>query len=123
MIEKVVDKLVRVVCKDGREYLAILKCLDKSGALFVQDGLEIIDTDFDNPECLHLWHDLYTPYLLNYFGQEKKVFKYLGNIVIMKKDIAKILIDKQANAFFDDMVNKCKNKEFLVFEAKINGER
>ena len=48
--EKVINKLVRVQTVDGREFLALLETIDKTGAMFIQDSLEIIPTDFENPE-------------------------------------------------------------------------
>ena len=66
--QKVVNKLVRVLSNDGREFLAIFGSIDKSGALFIQDSLEVIRTDFEDQDCLSLRHDCYTPYLLNLDG-------------------------------------------------------
>ena len=40
---KVGDKCVRVLIKDGREYLGIFSCIDKTGALFILDALKFID--------------------------------------------------------------------------------
>ena len=48
--EKVVNKLVRIQTVDGREFLAIFGTIDKTGAMFIQDALEIIPTDFENPD-------------------------------------------------------------------------
>ena len=41
--KKVGDKCVRVLIKDGREYLGIFSCIDKTGTLFLLDALEFID--------------------------------------------------------------------------------
>ena len=62
---KVAGNMVRVFTKDGREYLAMFGSIDKTGALFIQDALEIMDTNFDRPDCKDLYHECYTPYLLN----------------------------------------------------------
>ena len=90
---------------DGREFLAIFKSMDKTGALFVMDSLELIRTDYDSPDCNELRHDCYTPYLLNH-SQSPKVWKFLGNIVIRREHIVKILIDHKANAFFAELSAK-----------------
>ena len=83
-----VDKIVRIVLKDKREFLAILISVDKTGAIFVQDALEVISTDFEDPKNEELYHCVYTPHLLNHsVSQNKKVYKHLGNIVILRKDI------------------------------------
>jgi small nuclear ribonucleoprotein (snRNP)-like protein len=77
VIDKVVDKMVRISITDGREYIGklilifnerLLKlnfigklmCVDKTKAVFLQDALEILDKSA--PEYLD--HDLYTPYLI-----------------------------------------------------------
>ena len=53
-------KLVRLTVVDGREYLGLLGSVDKTGALFIQDALEV--HNLKDPKMFH--HDLYTPYML-----------------------------------------------------------
>ena len=68
-----VNKVVRIETTDKRHYLALFNCMDKTGALFVMDALEIIDTNsFD------LDHDLFLPYVINRPADENtsKVYKY-----------------------------------------------
>lgn len=78
MAEKIVNKLVRIDVTDGRQYLAIFNSVDKTGAVFVIDALEVIDT-----AKLDMIHDLYTPFVLNEPAENTtKVYKYMGNIVI-----------------------------------------
>ena len=95
--EKVAGKMVRVLTKDGREYLACFGSIDKTGALFLQDSLEIIDTNFDRPDCKDLYHECYTPYLLNKpQGDNSLVYKLQGNVVIKREHVIKIYLDKKA---------------------------
>ena len=89
--------MVRVITKDGRDFLGLFGAVDKTGALFIQDALEIMDTNFDKEGCLELYHECYTPYLLNVpQGDNTLVYKYSGNLVIKRCDVVKILIDKKA---------------------------
>jgi len=85
--------------------------MDKTGALFIMDALEIMRTDYDADDCPDLRHDCYTPYLLNHNGW-KRVYKFLGNIVIRREHVKKILLDKKANEYFEELKQKVKNHEF-----------
>ena len=53
-------KLVRVKIIDGREYVGVLGSVDKGGALFIQDALEIYNR---KDKDLYI-NDLYTPYIM-----------------------------------------------------------
>ena len=112
---KVVQKLVRVQTVDGRDFLAVFGSVDKTGASFFQDTLEIIPTEFENPDNKQMRHDCYTPYVLNYSGVEKFVYKYLGNVVIKREHIKKILLDKKSNEIFEMMKEKVRNNEFINY--------
>ena len=85
--------------------------------MFIQDALEVIPTDFESPDNQQLRHDCYTPYLLNYSGTEKQVYKYLGNIVIKREHTKKILLDTKANQLFEMMRQKVLNNEFINYQA------
>ena len=60
VIDKVIDKLVRVTVADGRVYLGKLMAVDQTKTLFVQDALELFDQEDEN----YVKHDLITPHLL-----------------------------------------------------------
>ena len=60
LIDKVIDKMVRVTVSDGREYLGRLQCVDQTKAVFVQDALELVDRESEH----YLEHQLLTPELL-----------------------------------------------------------
>ena len=71
--------------------------VDKTKAIFLQDGIEVIDKEA--PEYFD--HDLYTPYLIkNNDESKRKVLKYMGNIVIPGKHVKKILLDKRFEKIF-----------------------
>ena len=61
VIDKVIDKLVRVTVSDGRIYLGKLMCVDQTKTVFVQDCLELIDKADEH----YIDHDLLTPHILN----------------------------------------------------------
>ena len=65
LTKKVSNKLVRVITIDKREYLGIFGAIDKTGTLFIQDSLEVINADFNDPNNKTFYHEYYTPYLLN----------------------------------------------------------
>ena len=60
LIQKVIMKLVRIKIIDGREYIGLLGAVDKGGALFIQDALEV----FHRKDKNLFVHDLYTPYII-----------------------------------------------------------
>ena len=43
MIDKVIDKIVVVTITDDRQYVGKIMSVDQTGAVFLQDGLEVID--------------------------------------------------------------------------------
>ena len=61
IIDKVIDKLVRVTVADGRVYLGKLMAVDQTKTLFVQDALELYDKEDEN----YVSHELITPHLLD----------------------------------------------------------
>ena len=60
VIDKVIDKIVRVDVMDGRTYLGILKGVDQTKTIFVQDGLELIDKRDEH----YIHHEVLTPEIL-----------------------------------------------------------
>ena len=109
MADKVVNKVVRVEVTDGRTYLATFNSMDKTGALFVMDALEIIQVD-----KLDMQHDMYIPYVINRPAENtSKVYKYMGNIVIKREHIKRILLDKKANEFYSTMKSKILDRSFV----------
>ena len=117
LVEKVINKLVRIVTIDGREYLANLNCVDKTGALFVVDALEIVNKDFDKPGCQDLFHELYTPYMLNMGSPSDKAYKYMGNIVIKREHVVKIYLDTKSNAVFEELKKLVRERSFTNFQS------
>ena len=61
VIDKVIDKLVRVTVSDGRIYLGKLMCVDQTKTVFLQDCLELIDKTDEH----YIEHELLTPHILN----------------------------------------------------------
>ena len=61
VIEKVIDKLVRVTVSDGRIYLGKLMCVDQTKTVFLQDCLELID----KTDKHYIEHELLTPHIIN----------------------------------------------------------
>ena len=53
-----------------------------------------------------MWHDMFSPYLLNYTGVEKQVFKYMGNVVVNRSEIKKIFLDHKSTKLFEDLKAK-----------------
>ncbi len=43
VIEKVIEKLVRITISDDREYVGRLMSVDKTKSVFLMDALELID--------------------------------------------------------------------------------
>mmetsp|Transcript_2076 Transcript_2076/g.3671 ORF Transcript_2076/g.3671 Transcript_2076/m.3671 type:complete len:146 (-) Transcript_2076:91-528(-) len=110
---KVVDKMVRVHVKDGREYIGIFGCIDKSAALFIIDALEIIETKQESKNAT-IFHELFTPYIINVPSDPScsKVFKYTGNLVIQKRDILKVTLDKKAQERFEEIKQLIRDGKF-----------
>ena len=58
---KVAGKIVRIIIADKREYVGIFGSIDKTGALFIMDAVEMIETN-QEAENATIFHELYTPY-------------------------------------------------------------
>ena len=43
VVDKVIEKIVVIRITDDREYVGKIMSVDKTGSVFLQDGLEIID--------------------------------------------------------------------------------
>jgi small nuclear ribonucleoprotein (snRNP)-like protein len=102
IVSKTVEKIVRVEVSDGRKYIGMLTCVDQQKAIFVQDALEIIDRAND-PTFQE--HELLTPHLLQHaYSMEKyqsKILKAVGSIVITRKHIVKVQLDKKFQRLYD----------------------
>ena len=114
---KICDKCVRLWLNDGRELLALLIAVDKSGSLFLQDCLEKVDL---NPETGFV-HDILSPTFLQLpidkldssgfqtnDGKPIHRFAYLGNYAIDLKHLKRICIDKKAQKFLSQCVDMVK---------------
>lgn len=44
--------------------------------------------------------------------------KYMGSLNVNRKDLKRILIDKKAQAFYDQMIAAFKNREFINEQAQ-----
>lgn len=89
--------------------------MDKTGTLFAMDCLEIHDVS------LGFQHDLYTPYQLN-APVDNKVLKYVGNIVVKREHLKRIMLDKKAQEYFDGMKDKVVKNEFVNEMAQRQAE-
>lgn len=108
LVNKVIEKTVRLTISDGREYLGRLMSVDKTRSVFLQDALEVIDR---SPEAeaagRYLHHDLFSPQLLGAAEEgQQKVFKYVGNIVIPGMHVVSIKIDHRLHAIFEETKGK-----------------
>ena len=45
VIDRVIEKVVRVEVSDGRTFIGLLMSCDQQRCLFIQDALEIVDRD------------------------------------------------------------------------------
>ena len=86
----VVSHLVRILVQDGRSFIGRFETVDKSGNLFIMDGLEILDTKDED----FFVHGLFKP-LFHFQEKSDKLLKYVGSIIIPRKHITKIYIDKK----------------------------
>ena len=58
-------------------------------------------------------HDLFVPYQLNQPAASNQVLKYVGNIVVKREHLKRILLDKKAQEYFDEMKQKVLKSEFV----------
>ena len=95
VVNKVIDKLVRVSVSDGRIYLGKLMAVDQTKTLFVQDALELFDKEDEH----YFEHQLLTPHLVKPALAEQRFFlKMVGNIVVPGRHVVKIQLDKNFQA-------------------------
>jgi len=65
VINKVIDKVVRLTIADDREYVGKLMGVDKTRSVFLQDALEVIDrSEKAEEESRFIHHELFSPHLL-----------------------------------------------------------
>ena len=118
---KICDKCVRLWLNDGRELLALLIGVDKSGSLFLQDCLEKVDLNAETGFV----HDILSPTFLQLpfdkahssgfqINEGKPVhrFAYLGNYAIDLKHLKRIAIDKKAQHFLNQCVDMIKEETY-----------
>jgi small nuclear ribonucleoprotein (snRNP)-like protein len=89
VVDKVIEKIVRVQVSDGREYVGILQSVDQAGTVYVQDALEVVD----KRDATFLHHDLITPHLLRFNADKERALKAIGSIVVPRKHVVKISLD------------------------------
>ena len=79
VINKVIDKVVRITVSDGRIYLGKLMSIDQTRTAFIQDALELIDREDEN----YVEHELIAPHLLTRTPPGQRYFlKMVGNVVV-----------------------------------------
>jgi small nuclear ribonucleoprotein (snRNP)-like protein len=101
VVDKVIDKIVRIVITDDREYIGRLMGVDKTRSVFLQDALEVIDrSEQAELEGRFLYHELFTPYLLDQ-NPRPSVLKYGGNIVIPGKHVKSIKLDARLQKVYN----------------------
>lgn len=65
--------------------------------MFLQDSFEVIDKDAPD----YFENELYTPHLIkNLDESQRKVLKFVGNIVIPGKHVKKIQLDKRIEKIY-----------------------
>ena len=122
--KKICEKMVRVEIADGRQYIGIFVACDKSGSIIVNDALELVDLCPDRA----FQHDLISPYVMtypvpkedsksNYPSTSKLQPKYMGSLNVNKKDLKRILIDKKAEQFYQDMIASFKQNNFIYEQS------
>ena len=79
VINKVIDKVVRITVSDGRIYLGKLMSIDQTRTAFIQDALELIDREDEH----YVEHELIAPHLLTRTPPGQRYFlKMVGNVVV-----------------------------------------
>jgi small nuclear ribonucleoprotein (snRNP)-like protein len=93
VIEKVIDKVVRLTIADDRDYVGKLMGVDKTRSVFLQDALEVIDrSEKAEEEGRYIHHELFSPHLLEQ-TERPSVLKYVGNVVVPGKHVKSIKLD------------------------------
>ena len=89
---------------------------DKSGSVIINDALELVNLCPDHA----FQHDLISPHVMtfpapsediksNYPTQSIFQPKYMGSLNVNRKDLKRILIDKKAQQFYEQMINSYKD--------------
>ena len=55
-------------------------------------------------------------------SKSESILKYLGNIVVQRKDLVKICLDKKGQSYYDDMKFKVFKNEFIMEQAQREAE-
>ncbi len=95
LIDKVIEKVVRVEIYDGRIYIGLLMSCDQQRCLFIQDALELIDRDAEE----YFDHDMFTPHLIK--SENRKILKMMGSIVVPGQHVKRIMLDSKFQALFN----------------------
>ena len=99
LIDKVIQKLVRVTVADGRVYLGLLMSVDQTKTVFIQDALEVIDKDDEH----YIEHELLQCHLMQRHPAGQRIYlKLVGNIVVPGRHLVKIQLDKKFQALYDE---------------------
>ena len=98
---------MRIEISDGRQYIGLFSSIDKTGTLFAMDCLEMHDLS----KGFH--HDLFVPYQLNQPVEGNQVLKYVGNIVVKREHVKRILLDKKGQQLFEELKQKVLKGEFV----------
>ena len=99
VIDKVIDKMVRVTVTDGRIFLGKLMAVDQTKTVFVQDALELIDKEDEH----YIHHDILTCTMLKQSVTDQRLFlKSVGSIVVPGHHVVKIQLDKKFQAEYDE---------------------
>lgn len=125
LAKKLCDRMVRVEIVDGRQYIGIFCACDKSGTIFVKEAVELVNMSPDKG----LQHDILSPYLMTYpvpkgpmddpYPSEPTLQpKYIGDVNVSRKDLRRVLLDKKAQAFYDQMVTAFKTNNFVMEQAQ-----
>ena len=66
VVNKVIDKVVRITISDDRDYVGRLMSVDKTKSVFLMDALELIDrSEKAEEEGRYFYHELFSPQLLS----------------------------------------------------------
>ena len=99
VIDKVIDKLVRVSVSDGRLYLGKLMAIDQTKTVFIQDALELFDKEDEH----YIEHELLTCHLIKESVADQRYFlKMMGNLVVPGHHVVKIQLDRKFQAQYDE---------------------
>ena len=99
VIDKVIDKLVRITVTDGPIFLGKLRAVDQTKTVFIQDALELMDKEDEH----YIHHDVLTCAMLRPSVLDQRMFlKSVGCIVVPGQHVVKIQLDKKFQAEYDE---------------------